>query len=116
MKLDKMSDAKLNALLKEVSAEVARREKENSAAAKAEKELAALSKKYGSEIIKRLAANTKQRRAAAPAKKRAKVKPVYRNPDNPQQVWTGRGRVPLWVGEAEERHGGREALKIENQG
>ncbi len=117
MKLDKMSNAKLNTLLKEVTAEIARRKRENSATAKAEKELAALAKKYGAATIKRLAANTKGRgRSAAAGKKRGKVKPVYRNPDNHQQVWTGRGRAPLWVADAEAKHGGREALKITNQG
>ncbi len=28
---------------------------------------------------------------------RAKVAPKYRNPANPEQTWTGRGRSPLWV-------------------
>jgi len=30
----------------------------------------------------------------------AKVAPRYRNPSNPDQTWTGRGRKPLWVVEA----------------
>ncbi len=30
-------------------------------------------------------------------KKRGKVKPKYVNPDNADQTWTGRGRMPLWV-------------------
>lgn len=25
------------------------------------------------------------------------VKPKYRNPDNPDETWTGRGRKPEWV-------------------
>lgn len=28
-----------------------------------------------------------------------KVAPKYRNPANPEQSWTGRGRTPLWVQE-----------------
>ena len=28
---------------------------------------------------------------------RKPVKPKYRNPDNPEQTWTGRGRRPRWV-------------------
>ena len=28
---------------------------------------------------------------------RAKVKPKYRNPDDPEQTWSGRGRSPKWV-------------------
>lgn len=30
---------------------------------------------------------------------RAKVAPKYRNPANPEQTWTGRGKQPLWVQE-----------------
>lgn len=41
--------------------------------------------------------------AKAPKAKRAtagkKVAPKYRNPANPEQAWTGRGRTPLWVQE-----------------
>lgn len=28
---------------------------------------------------------------------RAKVAPKYRNPANPEETWTGRGRKPKWV-------------------
>lgn len=28
---------------------------------------------------------------------RAKVAPKFRNPDSPEQTWTGRGRAPKWV-------------------
>lgn len=31
------------------------------------------------------------------AKKRSKVPPKYKNPNDPEQLWTGRGRQPLWV-------------------
>jgi len=41
----------------------------------------------------RKASDTK---AAAPST-RAKVAPKYRNPDNPAETWTGRGRQPRWV-------------------
>lgn len=30
-------------------------------------------------------------------KPRAKVAPKYRNPKEPEQTWTGRGRKPKWV-------------------
>jgi DNA-binding protein H-NS len=33
---------------------------------------------------------------AAPSS-RGKVAPKYRNPDNPGETWTGRGRQPRWV-------------------
>jgi DNA-binding protein H-NS len=34
------------------------------------------------------------KKASAP---RGKVAPKYRNPADPQQTWTGRGKMPLWV-------------------
>ena len=30
-------------------------------------------------------------------KTRKKVEPRYRNPDNPNETWTGRGREPRWL-------------------
>lgn len=38
------------------------------------------------------------------AKSRGKAKgpAKYRNPENPSQTWTGRGRKPQWIREAEE--------------
>jgi DNA-binding protein H-NS len=36
-------------------------------------------------------AMTKRRGAAAPAEAK------YRNPDNPEQTWAGRGRKPAWL-------------------
>src|SRR5690349_737834 len=29
--------------------------------------------------------------------RRKKVQPKYRNPENPEEVWSGRGRKPRWV-------------------
>jgi DNA-binding protein H-NS len=36
-------------------------------------------------------------------KKRIKVSPKYRNPDNASEMWTGRGRAPLWAEGYKER-------------
>lgn len=33
------------------------------------------------------------------ATKGSKVAPKYRNPDNPSETWTGRGRQPRWLAE-----------------
>ena len=33
-------------------------------------------------------------------KKRVKVKPKYRNPKNPGETWSGRGRQPRWFATA----------------
>ena len=44
-------------------------------------------------------ANPKKARKASALKGRTlgKVAPKYRNPDNPNEVWTGRGRQPRWL-------------------
>lgn len=38
---------------------------------------------------------------AAPGRKRVKSPPKYANPVDPSQTWSGRGRRPYWVAEAE---------------
>lgn len=40
----------------------------------------------------------RRRRAQAPGSDSA---PRYRNPDNPEQTWSGRGRRPRWIHDAE---------------
>ena len=40
---------------------------------------------------------TGTRGAARPARKLGKVPPKYRNPDNPKETWTGRGKQPRWL-------------------
>ncbi|WP_424979759.1 H-NS family nucleoid-associated regulatory protein [Leisingera sp. S232] len=35
--------------------------------------------------------------AARQVTKKAKAAPKYRNPSNPEETWTGRGRKPHWV-------------------
>lgn len=46
-----------------------------------------------------------RRRSAAEAGERSSSSPQgaprYRNPENPEQTWSGRGRRPRWVHEAE---------------
>jgi DNA-binding protein H-NS len=38
---------------------------------------------------------------AAARRNKAKSPPKYRNPANPDQTWSGRGRKPGWITEAE---------------
>jgi DNA-binding protein H-NS len=46
--------------------------------------------------------------------KRGTVAPKYRNPDDPSQTWTGRGKRPLWFAAAVKRRGvTAESLLIE---
>lgn len=35
----------------------------------------------------------------------SKVAPKYRNPDNPAETWSGRGKHPKWMTQAMEAHG-----------
>ena len=43
---------------------------------------------------------------------RPPVLPKYRNPKNPEQTWTGRGRKPRWVSEFLDNGGKLEKLAI----
>ena len=43
---------------------------------------------------------TRTTKKGTKAKPRAKAKPKYRNPADPTQTWSGRGRKPLWINEA----------------
>lgn len=43
------------------------------------------------------AAPKKARKAAGKSRTAGKVPPKYRNPANPQETWTGRGRAPRWL-------------------
>ncbi|RME59017.1 H-NS histone family protein [Candidatus Parcubacteria bacterium] len=45
-------------------------------------------------------------------KRRTKLPPKYRNPENPSQTWTGRGRTPSWVFEAAKKGISLEELLI----
>ena len=38
-----------------------------------------------------------------PAKGPSKVAPKYRNPENHEQTWSGRGKPPLWIKDVEDR-------------
>lgn len=45
-------------------------------------------------------ANPKAVKKGPKAKPKKRAKPKYRNPANPEQTWSGRGRKPLWINEA----------------
>ena len=65
------------------------------------RKVAALAKSEGytiDELFGAARAAPKARKAAAPRKKAAKkVPPKYRNPANPKETWTGRGKQPRWM-------------------
>ena len=45
-------------------------------------------------------AKVKKKAVKGKAKAKAKAKPKYRNPENPEQTWSGRGRRPAWCNAA----------------
>lgn len=60
------------------------------------------------------AAPRRKRGAAArvPVNKGIKVEPKYRDPTNPQNVWSGRGREPRWMVAAMKKGAQREDFRI----
>ena len=47
-------------------------------------------------------------------KSRAPAPPKYRNKDNPEQTWSGRGRPPAWIKEAREKGIDIETMRIKD--
>lgn len=50
---------------------------------------------------------------AKPGKTRKTIAPKYRNPDDPDQTWTGRGRKPKWVEAHLEKGGSLNDISID---
>lgn len=104
--LHSMSREELLSLRGEVDAaleslEERRREAAREAAEKAVAE-------YGFALPDVLGPQTKRK---AP-KGRSKNPPKYRNPDNPRQTWSGRGRRPDWINAAVEQGKSIEDFRI----
>ncbi|RYH08801.1 H-NS family nucleoid-associated regulatory protein [Tropicimonas sp. IMCC6043] len=102
--LKKMSRAELEQLRKDVDkalSTLADRER-MAALAAAEKAV----KEYGFSL--------KELTGVAPARSKGKAKnpPKYRHPENPEITWTGRGRKPQWIKEAEDAGKDIDAFKI----
>lgn len=58
---------------------------------------------YGAKAPGAAAAPAKAKTKSAPLPpndKRLRVKPKYRNPDNPGETWAGRGAQPRWMAKA----------------
>ncbi|TAK39204.1 MAG: H-NS histone family protein [Lysobacteraceae bacterium] len=70
-------------------------------AATVRRKLVALAKSEGygiEELFGAAKGAPKARKAAAPRKAtKKKVAPKYRNPANPKETWTGRGKQPRWM-------------------
>lgn len=89
--LTKMSEKDLAKLSGDIEKELKSREKNKRDSARKAAEQAA--KKHGFSLNDLLGASKGgARKAAAPAK--------YRNPADPKQTWSGRGRQPVWYKDA----------------
>ena len=103
LELEKMSDAELGELAAAVAQEQERRQEAARQAALAQiQELAA----GVGMTVEELLASQGQRGAGS------KGQPKYRNPDNPDQTWTGKGMRPGWFVAAQERGITREDMLI----
>lgn len=91
--LSKMSEKELAKLEKELEKEVQSRAKGKREAARKAADAAA--QKHGfslNDLVGTTKAKAKGKKQAAPAK--------YKNPKDPKQTWSGRGRQPVWFKEA----------------
>lgn len=96
--LDKLTSAQLKDLRDQVDAALTARE----AAERADirEKLTAMAGKAGFSVDDLFSSGAGTRRGRAKASKGGKVAPKYRNPSDPSQTWTGRGRMPLWLAAA----------------
>lgn len=106
MKIDlkKMNSAQLKDLAKDVEDQLKTIQKQ--ALSNAVTEVRAVANSHGVALEDILAHLTG-------GKRKPKIKSVakYRNPDDPTQTWTGRGRKPQWVAAA--LHGGKDIADLE---
>lgn len=87
--LNNMSKDELTKLIKD--AEKALKTIETRRLSEAKKAAESAAKEYGFSLDELL---------GAPQKKGSKSEPKYKNPADPSQTWTGKGRKPNWVNEA----------------
>lgn len=102
--IDHLSSKELAALIETASGKLSEKKEQERAEVKAE--LIALAKERGFTIAELFGTE----KAKTP---RAKVEPKYRDPSNPENTWTGRGRKPKWVAEALESGESLEDFMIE---
>jgi DNA-binding protein H-NS len=97
--LEGMDEAQLRDLIRR--AEMALRDR----GAKRLEELRSLAREAGFEVtLAKIGVETGRRRRGKGKsgkggvdRRRKPVQPKYRNPDNPSETWSGRGRKPKWV-------------------
>jgi DNA-binding protein H-NS len=94
--LEGMNEAQLRELI--LHAQTALRER----ASKRIEELRQLAKEAGFDVTLTRIGETVSKRGRSSgedrgAQRRKKVQPKYRNPERPDETWSGRGRKPRWV-------------------
>lgn len=100
--LSEMSLQELKALERDVTKAIKTFEDRQLAKARAELQ----------EHARRLGFNLETVLEAKPQARRSLSKPKYRNPDDPEVTWTGRGRKPRWFVKAMEAGVSEDSLKI----
>ena len=95
LKLGKLGLKELRKLQSDIEREVSKRSKKNVVAAK--KELEAVARRHGVSLDEILPSAVSGQMPKKTARKKAKIPAKYRNPNDPAQTWTGRGRPPLWI-------------------
>lgn len=105
IELKSLTDKELSELKQDLEKELVERAKRAREEAKRAAEEAA--KKYGFSLDEILGDGKKK--SASPRKPAA---PKYRNPNNPEQTWSGRGRQPDWYKEAVDAGTAPEAMLI----
>lgn len=99
IQLERLSARELDALINKAKKRKTVLGKRKPAAA-VRRKLVALAKSEGytvEELFGGARPAPKARKAAAPRKAAKKVAPKYRNPANPKETWSGRGKQPRWM-------------------
>ncbi len=104
--LGKLSERELKALKRDVEHELKTSRARTIAAATKELQDAAqkIAKKHGLPVSEILSRKRKSRNSPVP--------PKYRNPNDPSQTWSGRGRRPGWFREARDKGKSAKSLEI----
>ena len=105
--LDDLTVKDLMDLEKEVAAAIVERKAQERADVK--EKLAALAEKSGFDLDDLFGKARKNGSGSGP---RGKVAPKYRNPADPTETWTGRGRMPLWMKALTDKGAKREKFLI----
>lgn len=106
MDISSLSLAELKKLEAQATQEIKTRQKGELEKARAE--MLAIAQRVGVPLTQLIAGAPKN---AAKGEKKI-VAALYRNPDNHEQQWSGRGRQPLWVKSWLERHQSLDGLRI----